>query len=132
MIQEYMNTYSLFFQCVGRWLLLCCMFFALQYSSHAADIRSTTQGGNWDDTNTWIWGVVPNDDDRVFLSSDVTILWDIDFPWEILLSGFTLYVDGQQDIRLWSVNGWNVMSLNSNGDGDLYIFLEPSTTQQQI
>ncbi len=67
-------------------LLAVLSLFAVK-SSRAASITSTTTGGNWNDTTTWVGGVVPGSSDDVTIANGATVTINTNFTVNSLTVG---------------------------------------------
>ncbi|MDD3793830.1 MAG: M15 family metallopeptidase [Candidatus Gracilibacteria bacterium] len=80
----------------------------------AATIESTTTGGNWDDSNTWIGGIIPGNGDDIIINSTVIITGNT-----TLNGNVTINSDGRLNINSeLYLNG----NISNNGEISGYIY----------
>ena len=97
---------------LGLMLHIILAFF--YHSAESATITSTASGGNWNATNTWVGGVIPNLEDEVVIESGALVTINQNITCAGLTVHGTLSTDGTN--RNVTING----ALTIYGSFDLF------------
>ncbi|MFH1052522.1 MAG: hypothetical protein V1779_16510 [bacterium] len=80
---------------------LLCVF--IYCHTLAKEIHSTKEGGNWDDTTTWLGSVIPEKDDDVILN-DTVVVTDIRYCDSLtIMPGALLEVKEKAELHTYTI-----------------------------